>query len=256
MLSAAQKRRFRDEGYLVLPGAVSAAQIAAARHAINHSLGEEGMNKDDLPTLRAQSYCREIRDAAVITQLATHSSVLPAVESLVGQGNLQSPGGGQIALRFPLPPGTDPGPPRGHLDGLGSGANGMDKGVYRRGFTGLAVIYLCDVPEAFMGNFTVWPGSHVAFQQHFVEHGHVVLADGMPRIDLPHEPVQITGRKGDLVITHHQLVHTAAPNASSEIRYAAIFRLRHKEVESIGYDAYTDIWREWPEVAELSESAA
>ena len=167
VLSIAQKRQFRHDGYLVIPGAVGPAQVAAARHAINHSLGEQGMNRDDLPTLRAQSYCREIRASAAIGDLANCSAVVPAAESLVGAGNLQPPASGQIALRFPMAPGAEPAEPRGHLDGLGSGANGMEKGVYRRGFTGLAVIYLSDVPEAFMGNFTVWPGSHRFFESHF-----------------------------------------------------------------------------------------
>ncbi len=251
MLSTIQKRQFRDQGYLVLPGAVSPAQISAARHAIHHSLGEEGMNKEDLPTLRAQTYCREIRETTAINDLANRSMVFPAVESLVGAGNLQTPASGQIALRFPLAPGVEPGEPRGHLDGLGSGSNGMQKGVYRRGFTGLAVIYLGDVPQPYMGNFTVWPESHRFFADLFREQGHEMLGDGMPQVDLPCPPVQITGRSGDLIITHHQLVHTAAPNASAEIRYAAIFRLRHKDVESVGQDAYIDIWREWDGITAL-----
>jgi hypothetical protein len=255
VLSTAQKRQFREDGYLVLPGAVSDVQVAAARHAINHSLGEQGMNKEELPTMRAQTYCREIRDTTVISDLANRSAVIPAVESLVGEGNLQTPASGQIALRFPLTPGTEPGDPRGHLDGLGSGANGTAKGLYSRGFTGLAVVYLCDVPEANMGNFTVWPESHRFFEDHFRQYGHEILGEGMPQVELPRPPVQIIGGRGDLVITHHQLVHTAAPNASSEIRYAAIFRLRHKDLEAVGHDAFIDIWREWPGITELEARA-
>lgn len=223
MLTPAQKRLFRDQGFLVLPGAAPQALVKVARHAIHHSLGEEGMNKQELPTLRAQTYCREIRDTAAITDPANRSAVFSAVESLVGEGNLQAPGSGQIALRFPLPPGHEPGPPRGHLDGLGSGANGMEKGVYRRGFTGLAVVYLSDVPEPFGGNFTEWPGSHRFLEDHFRAHGHEMLGDGMPQVELPEPPVS---------------------------------RLRHCDVEGVGHDAYTDIWREWPGVAALEETGA
>ena len=74
-------------------------------------------------------------------------------------------------------------------------------------------------------------------------------------MDLPEGPVQITGQAGDVVLTHHQLVHCAAPNASSNIRYAAIFRLRHAECEQIGRAAFTDIWREWPGVRAALEAA-
>jgi hypothetical protein len=256
MLSPAQRRVFHDEGYFVLPGAVPEAAVRRARRAINHSLGEEGMAKDDLPRMRSQSYCGELRSDAAITDLVTRTSVWTAVESLMGEGAVQPPKGGQIALRFPSAPGTDPGVPRGHLDGLGSGANGMERGVYTRGFTGLAVVLLCDLPEPFSGNFTVWPGTHRFFETHFREHGHEILGDGMPRVDLPTEPVQITGRRGDVVITHHQLVHTAAPNASDDIRYAAIFRLRHVEIEAVGFDAFTDIWREWAGVRDAMAEVA
>lgn len=245
MLSPNQRRRFHDDGYLILPGAVPEAAVRRARRAINHSLGEEGMAKEDLPRMRAQSYCGELRSDAAILELVTRTSVWASVESLMGEGAVQEPTGGQIALRFPSAPGSDPGPPRGHLDGLGSGANGMERGVYSRGFTGLAVVLLGDLPETFSGNFTVWPGTHRFFQEYFLKHGHEVLGDGMPRVELPSEPVQITGRRGDVVLTHHQLVHTAAPNASDDIRYAAIFRLRHVDIETVGFDAFTDIWREW-----------
>ena len=124
----------------------------------------------------------------------------------------------------------------------------MEKGVYRRGFTALAVIYLADVLEPYSGNFTVWPKSHRFFADYFKKEGHEVLANGMPRSELPEGGKQITGKAGDVVLTHHQIVHSAAPNAASDIRYAAIFRLRHVDCEANGYEAYTDIWKEWPGV--------
>lgn len=34
----------------------------------------------------------------------------------------------------------------------------------------------------------------------------------------------ITGEAGDVIIAHHQMVHNTCPNASSNIRYAAIAR--------------------------------
>ena len=72
-------------------------------------------------------------------------------------------------------------------------------------------------------------------------------------LELPEGPHQIVGNAGDVVLTHHQIVHSAAPNAASDIRYAAIFRLRHVDCADNGYDAYTDIWKEWPGVQEAIE---
>jgi hypothetical protein len=249
-LTKKQKLHFHEEGYVVVKGVVPQVMIDEALHAINHSLGEEGMNKEDLPILRQQSYCKELRNETVLTHLFNRTPVMPLAESLMGKGSVLPVSGVQIALRFPRPLGEDAPPPRGHLDGLGSGLNGSAKGTYKRGFSGLAVILLCDLPHVNSGNFTVFPKSHRAFADYFKEHGHEVLENGMPRIDLPDPPVMITGKAGDVVLTHHQIVHGAGPNTSPHIRYAAITRLRHKECEKNGSDAYTDIWREWPGVRE------
>ena len=57
-LTRQQKYGFRQLGYTVLVGAVPQVMIDDALRAINYSLGYEGMNKNDLPQLRAQSYCK------------------------------------------------------------------------------------------------------------------------------------------------------------------------------------------------------
>lgn len=250
MLSRKQKLEFYENGYISIPGVVPRLMIDAARQAINHSIGSVGMNEGDLERYRAQSYCSEIREAPEIVDLFNKTPILKLSESLMGEGNVQIPSSGQIALRFPGPLHADPNEPHGHLDGLGSGKNGMAKGVYRRGFTALAVIYLADVPEPYSGNFTVWPRSHSFFADYFKKEGHEILANGMPSPELPEEPKQILGKAGDVILTHHQIVHTAAPNAAADIRYAVIFRLRHVDCEKNGYDAYTDIWNEWPGIRE------
>lgn len=254
-LTRQQKLEFHRDGYLQIPGAVSRLMVDQALRAINHSLGEEGMNKEDLPTLRSRSYCSEVQKDPAIVDIFNRSPIFPLAESLLGPGNVCETNAGQIALRFPVAQTVEPEPPRGHLDGIGSGLNGQAKGQYRRGFTGLAVVLLSRLTGDYGGNFTVWPGSHTFFENYFKEHGHRVLGEGMPQVDLPNGPRQLTGEPGDAILAHHQIVHTAAPNASCHIRYAAIFRLRHKACEEIGHDAYTDIWREWPGIRDaLAES--
>ena len=69
-----------------------------------------------------------------------------------------------------------------------------------------------------------------------------------------HQQLTLLELARDAILAHHQIVHTAAPNTSSHIRYATIFRLRHKDCDETGHDAYTDIWREWPGIqAALTE---
>jgi hypothetical protein len=65
----------------------------------------------------------------------------------------------------------------------------------------------------------------------------------------------VTGRAGDFIIAHHAMVHTGGPNASPDVRYATIARLKHKDCDVNGSDVYTDISREWPGVQEVMEEA-
>ena len=74
------------------------------------------------------------------------------------------------------------------------------------------------------------------------------MANGMPRLDLPCEAVQVTGEAGDLIVAHDPSVHCGGPNISADVRCAAIARLRHVECSENGYKAYTDIWREFPAI--------
>ena len=250
-LTPEQIREFYDRGYVKIPGAISKAMVDTARQAVNHSIGTLGPNGEDMSKHRAAQFCRDLNGAPVIMDLFNASPVISLAESLMGEGNLQKPiRGAQVAPRFPTVIGEIPPEPRGHLDGMGTGTNGMPKGVYRRGFTAFAVIYLADVPEPYSGNFTVWPQSHRFFENYLKREGLEILSNGTPRVDLPEGPDMVTGNAGDLIIAHHQMIHTGGPNASPNIRYAAIARLRHIDCDKNGNEGFQDIWREFPCVRE------
>ena len=250
-LTPEQIREFYDRGYVKIPGAISKAMVDTARQAVNHSIGTLGPNGEDMSKHRAAQFCRDLNGSPVIMDLFNASPVGSLAESLMGEGNLQKPiRGAQVAPRFPTVIGDVPPEPRGHLDGMGTGTNGMPKGVYRRGFTAFAVIYLADVPEPYSGNFTVWPGSHRFFENYLNREGLEILSNGTPRLDLPEGPDMVTGNAGDFIIAHHQMIHTGGPNASPNIRYAAIARLRHIDCDKNGNDGFLDIWREFPCVRE------
>jgi hypothetical protein len=251
MLTRAQKRQFVEDGYLQIPGAIPKVLVDAARRAVNHSIGYVGLGGEDPAKSRSAFFCAELLDAPVILDLFHKSPVVPIAESLMGEGNVLPVKTAKPYPRFPLPLGQEPPELRGHLDGIGNGSNGMAKGVYRRGFTAFAVIYLADVPEVYSGNFMVWPKSHRFFADYFQREGHAVLANGMPRVELPEGPVMLTGRAGDLIIAHHQIFHDACPNVSPNVRLAVIARLQHKDCAENGYAAYTDIWKEWTGVHDL-----
>lgn len=249
-LNRTEKRQIYDDGYVVVPGVVPGRMVEEARRAINHYLGSRGLPPDELSKYAAQTYCPDLTREAVMTDLFNKTALFPLCESLVGAGNLLSAGSAQIALRFPRET-SDPLEPKGHIDGRGTGTNGIPKGEFRRSFTMLAVILLSDLPDPYCGNFTVWPGTHRFFEDVFREKGPHALADAVDSMtETGVSPIQITGKAGDVCLCHHQILHAAAPNSSPNIRYAAIFRGNHKDVATNGTDAMTDIWREWPGVAE------
>jgi len=256
MLTSKQKREFVDRGYLKIEGAIPMIQIEAARRAMNHSIGEVGLGGEDLAKNRSGYFCAELCTDPVITDLFNGTTVTAALESLMGEGNVEPVNWAKPYPRFPLPLGEDPTPPGGHMDGTGNGLNGTAKGDYNRGFTAFAVVYLMDLIEPWRGNFTVWPGSHRACETHFKEVGHEVLSDGTPKIELPQPPVQVRGKAGDLILAHHAMIHTGGPNASPDVRLAVIARPKHVKVKALGKDAYIDIWAEWPGVHSVLEEEA
>lgn len=253
MLTLAQKREFFDEGYLKVPGVVPKVLVDEALRAVNHSIGTVGLGGEDMENNRSAFHCAELLKAPVILDLFNKSPIIEIAEELMGEGNVMPVIQAKPYPRFPLPLGEDAPEPRGHIDGIGSGTNGMPKGYYNRGFTAFAVVYLADLMETNAGNFTVWPKSHRAFEKYFQEHGHEVLVNGRPDIPLPEGPVMVTGKAGDLILAHCLMFHTGGPNSSPNVRHAVISRLRHKQVEDIGKAGYTDLWREWPGVREVME---
>jgi hypothetical protein len=248
-LTHAQKREIYENGYVHLPGVVPRVMVDAALRAINHSVGE-GMNADEMVRMRAQTYCRELTDTPVITDLFNATPARALVESAIGTEKIRPIRSGQIALRFPTM--QDP-PPAGrpHLDGMYSPTNGVPEGTIQN-FTALVAILLSDLPSPRAGNFTVWPGTHHLYERYFREHTPQSLLNGMPDVALP-EPIQITGRAGDIVFCHYQIAHGVTPNASPHVRYAIFFRLTHVDHESQKWESMTDIWREWEGMRDLVE---
>lgn len=241
-LSEEQTRTFAEQGFLKLPGMVPMELIHRARRAINAYIGEKGIDPAELNKYRAQSYCPGLGGEPAITDLYNASPIKEAAESLIGQGKVKPVTAGQIALRFPSM-NDKPQDPRPHIDGMYSPTNGVKEGTIAN-FTALVGVFLSDLPEPFMGNFTVWPGTHKIYETYFREKGPQSLMDGMPPVTLP-TPEQFLGKAGDAALVHYQVGHGIAGNISPNIRYAIFFRLIHVDHERYHWDCMTDIWAEW-----------
>lgn len=252
-LTADQGRALVDEGYLHLPGLVPRERVDAALAAINRSLGEEGIAKDALWTMRAQTFCPELVSAPPIVDLYAATPLRAVAEAAIGAGRVRVPSTGQIALRFPqAAPEGGPLPPHPHIDGMPGPLNGVAAGTLYH-FTALGAVFLSDVDLPFHGNFTVWPGTHQTLAHHFAAHGTSELLSGFPKIPLP-PPRQLRARAGDALLAHYQLAHGVAANVGPHIRYAVFFRLSHVDHDPRAPAVLTDLWGEWSGLGKLRDS--
>jgi hypothetical protein len=229
-LSAAQKRLLLRDGYVVLPGLVPRAMTDAVLREINVALGTGTALRDHSASPAALALYHGTPIAAI-------------VDSLLGAGKAAPCTQAQIALRFPVRSDDEPDVVDAHVDGL------MANEAIGR-FTLTVGVLLSDTPKPSMGNFKVYPGTHRRVARYVQEHG-LEAAPGLAwKLELP-APAQITGRAGDAILCHHQLVHGRTLNRSPRIRYMAFFRVYHDDAwndKSAAYikKALTEPWLEWP----------
>lgn len=251
MITSEQIDTLRRDGFVVLPQLAGRERAETARRTVNHYLGEHGIPPDRLPQFRTQSYCPELRGDPAIVDLIRCEPVSRMIDDLIGLDTLNPVEGGQIALRFPQPPGPGDDEARNqpqtkgyHIDGVPSPNNGVPPGEVHN-FVALVGVLLNDQPEPFRGNFRAHPGSHEEMAAYFREHGTDDLAEkGTPRIVT--EPArQVTGQAGDVVITNHLTAHGIAPNLSPEVRYNVFFRLWSSGRGKFSDAALKNPWQEW-----------
>ena len=240
-LSQQQKKEFFHKGYLKISGIVPQKRINVALRAMNHSLGL-GMDPRQAQTFRANSFCPELRQHPSIADLFWETSLLDLVGSAIEPGKFKLWGGGQIALRFPVM--EEPGEFHPHIDGLYRTGNKVPKDTIQS-FTMLAGVFLSDIPNRYWGNFTLWPGTHLAFEKYFQKNSIDCLRNGLPKIKMP-KPEQVTGYAGDVILCHYLTAHTVVSNVSPYIRYAVFFRILHENHLSHAKETFTNIWLDWP----------
>jgi hypothetical protein len=75
----------------------------------------------------------------------------------------------------------------------------------------------------------------------------------MPEVEIG-EPRQLLVRAGDVLFAHYELGHTNGPHIGADVRYAVFFRIHHPDHEQQKWNAMTNIWMEWPGMAETVET--
>ena len=224
---------FKRQGYVVVAGVLTDAQIAAGRRIVAEMVaGEPPAGPHFLwPQFSADDHelLDFYRDAG-IGRLA-RQFLRPGL-------TVQQPGYAQVALTTPPFPHRPGGP---HVDGLTPGEPDGRPGT----FSMLAGVWLTDQSGPDRGNLWVWPGTHLRLGDYLAEHGPEALTrlDEMnpgpyPKIELG-EPVQATGPAGSVLFAHYLLAHTIGGHFGApgdDRRETIYFRLQAT--------GHRDRWRE------------
>ena len=217
---------FAEDGYVVLPQVVSADLADAARREIAVRVHQEPP-----PDRRGPHFYFLSGDLPrPLLAALFESGALRLAEALIAPGWFEAPDHVQISLNIPV---WDHRPGGPHIDGLTPPEPDGRPGT----FTLLLGILLTDQSRHDAGNLWVWPGSHRASAAYLREAGPDALASSIPYppVALP-QPVQVTGRAGDVLLAHYMLGHNMGGNTSGVTREVVYFRLRRA--------GHRDRWRE------------
>lgn len=232
------RQKIVEDGFCLLPFAVTRDFVDAALGRINRSFTTYGMRPEDNSRHYDLTYFPEITSAPEITNLYARTQLHHIAEQLISERAKAT--GTQIALRFPE---EERRPLQPHIDGTfhkHTGGRG-----YIHHFTALAAVFLSEAgPDD--GTLFVWPGSHLRLAAHFGAAGadRVIRFGELPDIDLG-PPTPLYTRPGDVLIAHNLLVHSISSNVGPHVRYAVFFRVKHPHVERFGYRPLAQPWLGW-----------
>ncbi|UPT75770.1 MAG: hypothetical protein M0D55_08915 [Elusimicrobiota bacterium] len=187
-LSPDRRARLRRDGFVVVPGLVPRERVDRAVREINHRLGS-GSHPGRDGYADKLDYLSEYVSSPAIMDLAK-GPVSALAESLLGRGKVEPLSQAQIVLRFPAAHDGVEYRRLVHVDGLYSNLDGLGTGAGKPlRYSLCAGVFLSDVPKPGMGNFTAYPGTHLAIAKKVAEKGVAALAGDLEKsLRLPPRP--------------------------------------------------------------------
>jgi Phytanoyl-CoA dioxygenase (PhyH) len=117
----------------------------------------------------------------------------------------------------------------------------------------IALCYLEDVaPNG--GGLHVWPGSHRELYPTLgskLEHVATPAYEAAFTRWAALEPLEVPGRKGDIVIIHHRLLHAPSVNRSDKLRYGFLCDYSRDDFRRLCAEVPGALWEDWPAMAAL-----
>lgn len=233
-LTQDQIDHFAEHGYVVIPGAVPDALMRTANQRIDEIVAAE----PPAPEVRGNHfYFPAIADEPLLGAPLLDSAAFGLAGDLAGPGTLERPWQVQIALNIPPYPHR---PGRPHID---AGNSEPVDGPIRGTFTLLAGVLMTDQSDEDSGNLWIWPETHLAHAAYFRERGPQAFC-AYPDIELP-EPIQLTGRAGDLLLAHYLLGHNIGGNVAQATRRALYFRISKQGHTDHRAEFLQDAWLDY-----------
>lgn len=206
-MTGEQRRDFETHGYVVVPGALSSAEVAKYTQAVD-DLYERARGAGQVAADGSLHRFGAVRSCPPLAGLLDHPSMFPLVWSVLGW-NIHMHHS-HINVHPPLPPET-PSRWRWHQDGLRQYFDLETDPAPRMSV--FAAFWLSDASATGRGNLKVLPGSH---QRKWLP-GPPDPAMPWPE---PEGAVEVTARPGDAVLFDRRLWHARSDNHSSITRKA------------------------------------
>ena len=223
-ITEGQRRRFEEDGFVVIPGALGPGDVSRYEAAVDAVYDREvrtgGVAADgSLHRLDAVAACPAVAD------LVDHPAVFPLVWSVLGWNVHMYHSHVDV---HPPPPGPPPYRWRWHQDG---GRQNIELETDPRPRMAVYVAFwLSDVSHTGRGNLTVIPGSH-----------RINWLPGPPGPTVEWPPpagaVDITAEPGDAVMFDRRIWHVRSNNRSDIVRKAVFFGYTYRWVVRRDLDA-------------------
>jgi hypothetical protein len=243
VLTDQQVQSFAERGFVVVPGLVAPEDCNVVEAEVDRLLGEQAVPENHVGSHFIWRTSSE--SPSLFEVLDRPFGILGAATDLVRPNEVEV-AFDQVQVAFNIPP-YDHRPGRPHIDGYAPGQ------VTPGTFTLLAGLLLTDQVMDNVGNLWVWPGSHLAHAAFFARGGPEAFgaSGGYPDADLG-DPVQVHGRRGDVVLAHYLLGHNIGGNTESDVTRTALYwRLQIPGHAESWYSSLSDAWHEFPDLKEL-----
>lgn len=205
-LTDEQKARWAIDGYLVLPGVLSRAEVARLKREVDRLYRKHVTRSPNGDPTKGLDHRNATEDSEVLIEFIDHPATFGLVLDLLGPYIQLS-----MAEVLVRPPSTAF---KGYIHTDGGEAMRRIRVTETSWPLQLKIQYfLTDVLRPDSGNFLVFPGSHL---RPYPE------GNPLPTVDAP-GAVQVCVRAGDAAIFPHSLWHGGAPNLSKRPRKTLIY---------------------------------